>query len=170
MDNLCEVWMPVPNYESFYQVSSHGRFARVVKDGRILRKINYATPYPSVSVKDIDGTGQKCFYMHSLVALVFIGPRPDFAVIRHLDGNKYNNTVTNLSYGTKEQNYEDTRKHKVHAGENNSRALLNERAVRAIKILNKDFNLDKYDLSKAFDVNQATVHAILTGRNWKDVV
>ena len=170
MDNLSEVWIPVPNYESFYQVSSHGRFARVVKDGRILRKINYATPYPSVSVKDIDGTGQKTFYIHMLVAKVFIGERPDFCVIRHLDGNKFNNCVSNLAYGTQEENYLDTKKHKVHAGENNSRALFNERSVRAIRSLKNDFNVRECDLAKAFDVTQSTIHAIVIGRNWKDVI
>jgi len=170
MNTPLEVWKPVPNYESFYEISNLGRVVSIKKDGKYFRKLNYATPYPSFSVKDIDGTGQKSLYVHKLVAKLFIGERPDGFVIRHLDGNRLNNCVSNLAYGTPRENYDDSIKHKACAGENNGRSLLNERSVKAIKILSQDFNLDKYDLAKAFDVSQATIHAILTGRNWKDVV
>jgi hypothetical protein len=170
MDTPNEIWKPIPNYESFYEISNHGRVMVLKKDGRYLRKLNYATPYPCVSVRDIDGNGQKSLYVHKLVAKLFIGNRPDGFVIRHLDGNRLNNHVSNLAYGTTRENYDDTIKHKVHAGENNSRALLNERSVKAIKILNKEFNLDKYNLAKAFDVNHATIRAILSGRNWKEIL
>lgn len=170
MNTPDEVWKPIPNYESFYEISNHGRVVVIKNDGRYFRKLNYATPYPCISVRDIDGSGQKSLYVHKLVAKLFIGERPSGLVIRHLDGNRLNNHVSNLAYGTPRENYDDTVKHKVHAGANNSRALLTERSVKAIKILNKDFNLDKYDLAKAFDVSQATIHAILTGRNWKDVI
>jgi DNA-binding XRE family transcriptional regulator len=170
MSDLCEVWKPVPNYESFYAISNYGNFARIKKDGKYLRKLNSATPYLSVSLKDIDETGQKTIYIHKLVAQLFIGERPDGFVIRHLDGNKYNNHASNLAYGTPKQNYEDVKKHKIHAGENNSKALLNDKSVRAIRILNSEFQLTKHQIAKAFDVSQATIHAIIVGRNWKDVV
>ena len=91
MDKPQEVWMPVPNYESFYQVSNYGKFAVIKKDGRVLRKLNSATHYLSVSCRDIDGTGQKNLYIHTLVAKVFLGDRPDGMEIRHLDGNRFNN-------------------------------------------------------------------------------
>ena len=170
MVDLSEVWKPVPNYESFYEVSNHGRVAALKKDGRYFRKLNYATPYPCFSTKDIDGTGQKSFYVHKLVAKLFIGDRPDGFVIRHLDGNRHNNHVLNLAYGTPRQNYDDTVRHKVHAGENNSRALLNERSIKAIRTLNSEFGLTKHQIAKAFNVSQATIHAILVGRNWSNVI
>jgi DNA-binding transcriptional regulator YiaG len=170
MSDLSEVWKPVPNYESFYAISNLGNFARIKKDGKYLRKLNSATPYLSVSLKDIDGTGQKTIYIHKLVAQLFIGERPDGFVIRHLDGNKYNNHASNLTYGTPQQNHEDLKKHKTHSGENNSRALLNEKSVKAIRILHSEFNLTKNQLANAFDVSQATIHAILVGRNWSNVI
>jgi len=169
MSDLSEIWVPVPNYEAFYVVSNYGNFASIRKDGRYPRKLNPATGYLSVSVKDIDGTGQKTLSIHKLVAEVFIGKRPDGCVIRHLDGNKYNNNVLNIAYGTPEQNYSDTKKHKVHLGENNSRALLNEKSVKAIRVLNTEFKLTKQQIAKAFDINQSTINAILTGRNWSHV-
>lgn len=44
---------------------------------------------------------------HSLVAEVFIGPRPPGLDIRHLDGDKLNNHVSNLAYGTRTENMMD---------------------------------------------------------------
>lgn len=46
-----------------------------------------------------DGVMQS-FTVHRLVALVFIGPRPDGHEINHLDGNPSNNALSNLEYVT----------------------------------------------------------------------
>jgi hypothetical protein len=50
--------------------------------------------------------------IHQIVLEAFVGPRPERRfVARHLDGNKYNNTPTNLSWGTARQNRMDAFKH-----------------------------------------------------------
>ena len=166
MLDLPEVWEKVPGSEEFYEVSNHGNFARLLHDGRRMRKLNASTVYLSVSVKSLNGAPQKCFYIHKLVAQVFIGPRPDGLVIRHLDGNRYNNKVTNLAYGSVEKNYADTRKHKTHSRENNARALLSERCVAAIKFLHAQRLVKQTDLAKAFDVSDSAISAVVNGRNW----
>jgi hypothetical protein len=167
MSNLSEIWKPVPNYEGIYEISNYGNFAVLKKDGRVLRKLNSATHYLSVSCKSLNGEIQKSLYIHRLVALVFIGQRPDGMVIRHLDGNRYNNCVDNLSYGTVEQNYEDAVKHGTHRHENNGRALLTERCVLAIKHLHNQKLVKSSDLAKAFNVSDSTICAIVKERNWK---
>ena len=42
--------------------------------------------------------------MHSLVALVFIGPRPEGKQINHIDGVRPNNSANNLEYVTPSEN------------------------------------------------------------------
>ena len=167
MLKLSEVWAKVPDYEQFYEVSNFGQFAKILPDGRQIRKLNICTPYVSVSVKSLNGKPQKSLYIHKLVAKVFIGERPDGLVIRHLDGNKFNNRVDNLAYGTVEQNTKDSIKHKTHWHENNGRSLLTERCVGAIRYLYEQNSAKKTDLAKAFGVSISTIHAIITGRNWK---
>jgi len=168
MSYLEEVWMPVPNYEQFYQISNHGRFAVLKKDGRQLRKLNTATHYLSVSCKNIDGNGQKSLYIHTLVAKVFIGDRPDGLVIRHIDGDRYNNKVTNLCYGSPHENTLDSIKNKTYAKEKNGRSLLNQRMVNAIRYFHNKNLVEKNELSLAFNVSPATIQAIITNRNWKE--
>jgi hypothetical protein len=170
MSDLEEVWMPVPNYESFYQVSNSGKFAIIKKDGRVLRKLNTATQYLSVSCKDIDGSGQKALYIHQLVAHVFIGKRPDGMVVRHIDGNRYNNHVSNLCYGSPHENTLDSIKNKTYAKERNGRSLLNQRMVNAIRSLFNDKIVSKTQLAKAFQVSESTINAIIKNRNWKEDV
>jgi hypothetical protein len=167
MSSLSEVWAKVPGYEEFYEVSNHGRFARICPDGRVIRKLNSCTHYLSVSVKSINGDTQKSLYIHKLVAKVFIGDRPDGMVIRHLDGNRYNNRVDNLVYGTPKQNYEDAVKHGTHRHENNGRALLTERCVAAIKHLHSQKLVKSSDLATAFKISDSAICAIIKGRNWK---
>ncbi len=42
--------------------------------------------------------------VHALVALAFIGPRPDGYDVMHIDGTRTNNAVGNLRYGTRSEN------------------------------------------------------------------
>lgn len=50
--------------------------------------------------------------VHRLVLLAFVGPaRSKSHVCRHLDGNPANNTLSNLAWGTQQQNWDDRRRH-----------------------------------------------------------
>jgi hypothetical protein len=167
MTDLIEIWKPVPDYEGIYEVSNYGKFAVIKKDGRYLRKLNTNTPYLSVSAKAINNGKPRTFYIHQLVAKVFIGNRPNDMVVRHLDGNRYNNKVNNLAYGTPEQNYADNVKHKTHKGSNNGRSIFNESSVKAVKYL-IEYGIKKQLLADAFGVSVGTIYAINSGRNWSD--
>jgi hypothetical protein len=46
-------------------------------------------------------------YVHHLILLAFVGPRPEGCVTRHLDDDKANNRLGNLCYGTSTENNYD---------------------------------------------------------------
>lgn len=51
--------------------------------------------------------------VHKLMASTFLGPRPTKQhLIRHLDGDSYNNHLDNLAWGTQKENMEDLKLHK----------------------------------------------------------
>jgi len=56
----------------------------------------------------------KSFKVHCLVALTFIGPRPEGLDVRHLDGDQVNNNLANLAYGTRSENAGDMVLHGTH--------------------------------------------------------
>lgn len=66
--------------------------------------------YPSVRLT-IDGR-RKRLAVHRLVAQCFLPPKPSpVHQIRHLDGNKTNNAVSNLAWGTSAENAADRDRH-----------------------------------------------------------
>ena len=46
-----------------------------------------------------------------IVALAFLGERPERMDVRHIDGDKLNNKVDNLNYGTRSENNYDITEH-----------------------------------------------------------
>lgn len=164
-----EIWKPVSGYEGIYEISSLGRFAAIRNGERFLRKINKATSYRSVSLKKREqDERQKVGYIHVMVAKAFLGDRPSGHVVRHKDGNKYNNSVHNLCYGTPFENKEDDVRNEIHKGERNGNSKLNEVAVKAIKLL-FTHNISEAEIARHLGVTQAAIRAIKIGRNWPHV-
>ena len=118
-----ELWTSIPGYEGFYEVSNfgnarsmtrcvpYGRHKNMVYKGRDLKQF-VSGSYLSVKLAKAGVT--KTMYVHELVLLAFVGQRPimeDRCEIRHLDGNKLNNTLANLKYGTAKENAADRKLH-----------------------------------------------------------
>lgn len=76
---------------------------------RLRARVSSSTGYPGVS---LCRHGQiHSITVHAAVASAFIGPRPEGQVVRHLDGNPENCTLSNLSYGTYAENEDDKQRH-----------------------------------------------------------
>jgi hypothetical protein len=107
-----ERWLPIPGYEDNYQVSDLGRVLsrpRPRTRGGLLKTPPDRDGYPQVGLQR-DGH-QKVYRVHVLVALAFLGPRPDDMEVRHLDGNSGRPMLTNLAYGTRSENRRDQLMH-----------------------------------------------------------
>ena len=105
-------WRPVVGYEELYWISTDGRVYSVPRkntSGGILTKDIAPNGYHIVHLY-LNGH-PKTVRIHQLVAAAFIGPRPTGMQVRHLDGNKSNNHISNLAYGTPSQNEQDKRSH-----------------------------------------------------------
>jgi hypothetical protein len=120
-----ELWTSIPGYEGFYEVSSYGNarsLTRFVPYGRHKgmtytgRDLKLFVSGSYLSVKLARAGVTKTVYVHELVLLAFVGPRPvieDRSEIRHLDGDKFNNQLSNLTYGTVKENAADRKLHKL---------------------------------------------------------
>lgn len=85
----------------------------VTDDGRVwsdrsakwLRTPLAGSGYPSVGIQGYTYT------VHSLVAEVYLGLRPEGQQVRHLNGDSTDNRVDNLAYGTPSENQLDSLRH-----------------------------------------------------------
>jgi hypothetical protein len=107
-----EEWRPIPGHEDNYMVSTEGRIKSRRREGArggLLKLPLGGHGYLQVNLFR-DGEPVKC-RVHQLVALTFLGPRPDGMQVRHLDGDRTNSRLANLAYGTLSENMQDMIKH-----------------------------------------------------------
>ena len=128
------IWKDIPGYEGVYQVSDEGQiwsYPRPNTKGG-LRALGLNKGYPAITLYK-DGVSARRT-VHKLVLLAFVGPRPENQQVRHLDGARTNNTLSNLCYGTREDDEDDKRRHGAAAtGEQHPQTTLTNEEVREIR-------------------------------------
>lgn len=98
-----------------YEITEDGKVFSILHNWRgcgrrELTQTLDAYDYPSVRVT-VEGR-RKHYPVHRLVAIHHLPPRPSMKhEIRHLDGDKLNNHVSNLAWGTRKENAADREKH-----------------------------------------------------------
>lgn len=93
-----ETWKEIEGTDGDYFVSDFGRVLSLCNNlARVLKPYN-CNGYLCV---DICGFDKK---IHRLVAIAFI-PKPEGKdIVHHIDGNKHNNCVSNLTWATHKEN------------------------------------------------------------------
>jgi hypothetical protein len=155
-------WTTVASYPWLW-VSGDGQIAST-KSGRakILRGLMCGA-YRAVSVRRKLKT-----YVHVLVCEAFHGPRPDGAQVRHLDGNRFNNTPSNLAWGTPQENSDDKRRHGTcAAGERNPMARLTLEIVSQMRSMRARTGMSYRRLGEMFGVSTMTAYRAVEGQSWR---
>ena len=145
-------------------------------DGRVfsvgwLTSRKHQDGYMRVNMLRGDGSRRKRVGVHQALALAFIGlpPKPGMEV-RHKDGNKLNNAIFNLCWGTRKQNARDMVRHgRSMRGEKNAMSKLSIEQVKDIKRrLRRGDRQCAIQRSYPF-VTAAAIKHIQDGTNWKHV-
>lgn len=108
------------------------------------------------------------FLIHRLVLELFVGPCPAGMEGCHKDGDTSNNTLANLYWGTREQNWEDRRRHgrvTRMLGTRNGNAKLTEDAVLLIR--KKIGKQSQASIAREFGISKSTMSQIASGKTWK---
>ena len=107
-------------------------------------------------------------YVHRLVLLAFDGPCPKGYEARHLSGEKLNNEIGNLQWGTPKENGSDTSLHGPSKGERHPMAVLNNRSVLEIREL-RTRGMSFAMLAAKFSVSNACVRFIVNRKRWDHI-
>ena len=99
------------------------------------------------------------FYVHRLVLTTFIGPRADATETRHLDGNRTNNRLSNLAWGTASDNAVDRLRHgKAKNLRLSVKAVLDIRAVAPYQ--------SRKQIARRYRVACNTINDVVARRTW----
>ncbi len=168
-----EVWRPVVGYEGFYEVSDQARVRgveRVLSGGRRVksRLLKQSLDSYGYRIVGLSRNGKtKTITVHKVVALAFLGPKPDGMIVLHGPAGKADNSLSNLSYGTWAKNSGPDRERDgtLMRGKCNHKTKLTETDVRVIR---KRLALGESQqaIANSYGVVQYTISMIKLGRNW----
>jgi hypothetical protein len=162
-----EEWRDIPGYEGMYEVSNTGK-VRSMGYGRV-REL---TPSPQnngyLHVTLCKSRAKKGMLVHALVALAFIGSRPNKMQINHKNGNKHDNRVENLEYVTSKENIRHACETGLmnNKGENNGCAKLSKSDAENIRLEYGKGKVTQYQLAKKYGVSQSLVYQIINRKIW----
>jgi hypothetical protein len=161
---LPEEWKMVPGWGDKYRVNNHGRIqSKASGNWKEMTLTIKDTGYKNASLRH-DGK-QKKVTIHILVAMLFLGERPNGLVINHIDGNKLNNCVWNLEYVTAAENNRHAQMMGLNCTkeEMNPMAKLNKSQVEEILQSTEP----QFVIAKRMNVCQQTISLIRSGKRWK---
>lgn len=108
-------------------------------------------------------------FIHSLMLETFVSPRPSGMYALHNDGNRLNNKLENLRWGTPQENADDKVKHgNSLKGELNPKAKLSPKKVRVIRHA-YDIGTSQTKLAEIFGVDQTQISRIVLRKAWTNV-
>ncbi len=107
-------------------------------------------------------------YVHTLVLEAFAGQKPDGCECLHINGDASDNRLSNLRWGTRDENIADVRVHGKTKGSKHYRAALDEELV--VRIRERAARGETHQ-SIADDVNvqREAISKIVRRERWKHV-
>ena len=173
-----EQWRPIPGFGDRYIASSFGNIAHVLTideddpSNPIAYFLNpsqstkgylsvtlYTEPFPrSAKRKRAQRPKPKTHRVHRLIAETWLESPPfSGAQVRHLDGDRENNRLDNLAWGTPEENRADQIIHGT------SNMKLTKEDVYAIRRSKKS----QRELAVEYGVSKSTIGRVKRGETWK---
>lgn len=120
-----EIFKDIPGYEGKYQITSWGRVYNVDR-GSFITPEHHHKGYLRVDL--FDRNGKRTHYkVHRLVGMAFIPNPENKPQINHKDGNKENNSFTNLEWVTNDENVDHRQRMKQLMEEVNHEAVSDSR-------------------------------------------
>lgn len=172
-----EEFRPVPGFPN-HRVSNFGRVQRKKTPGK-----KWPDPDNFVWRDCIDGVAGdgyravrlthngRCVarYVHRLILEAFVCPCPPGMECRHLDGNRTNNRLDNLAWGTPCQNTGDKRRHgTVKRGEGIGTAKLTVGDIEEMRRM-RAAGVPRGEIAERFGVQPTQVSRVVLGSNWQHI-
>ncbi len=171
-----EVFLPVPEFPA-YRVSNQGRVMTCIHPNgwkgmtdkwRPLKPFLTRYGYHEVTLRKDMKSHKKV--IHRLVLEAFVGPCPEGMEARHVDdNNRINNNLTNLCWGTVQDNADDRVRHGTQVrGTTCKQSKLTEEDVREMRRLRRE-GWGMTSIARKFGMHRRRTYRIVLGESWKHV-
>ena len=165
----------IPGYEGLYAISKDGTvFTMHSSKGMKIMKTQVGSVgvdsrrYPNVRL--VNSEGGRTWSIHLLVARTFMGETPKGLLVLHRDDNRLNNHLSNLYFGTRKQNFDDSvRNGKAALGEKNGHSRIDDNQAAEIKNLLVKTELCYHAIALLTGATRSIVSKIATGERWKGI-
>jgi hypothetical protein len=149
-----------------YDFSENGYVvSHIKKTPRVLKPIKMGV-YVGLQLARDDGLLEK-IYLHRAIAEAAYGPCPDGMQCRHLDGNKLNNSASNLAWGSREENTRDKFIHGTTGkGERNPMSKLSDSVVLDMREYRANTGHSYKRIGVKFGVSTMTAYRAIVGESW----
>jgi hypothetical protein len=164
---------PIPGFPRYFADESGHIWSVCVKGSRSGRLMNvprelkpayHGNGYRFVSLCRDGRYHQR--YVHRLVLETFVGPCPDGLECRHLDGDKTNNALPNLAWGTRLENAADNLRHGARA--NGSRQGLSKLVEEDIPVIRAmlEHGVPQKVIGLLFGIQSSSIGRVLRKECW----
>jgi len=185
MDSIKEIWKPIKGFEEYYQISNLGKVKSLGrKVGKGCYGVNHKYSKPRLLSIGKNTWGylgvmltvkgkNKRLEIAKTVLEHFGTPKPQTnkrIEVNHKDGNKENNTITNLEWVTPRENH-------LHAvklglatqGVDRYNAVFTKEEVIKMRKLHKTGKYSQTKLARMFNKNYITTNVMLRGKSYKNI-
>ena len=168
--------LEIPGYEGRYSITADGEIWSHPKDyrgdakhsGKTLSiRLNRNSGYMVVNLSKDNKV--KTELVHRLVAMTWVEGRTEESVVNHKDGNKLNNSASNLEWVTTQANLNHafaTGLNKGPLGESNNMTKLTEKDVFWIR---DSTEISRREIADLYGITRQTVDNIVNRKTWRHV-
>ena len=160
---MSDLWREIPGWEGMYEASTKGQIRSIKRrhlGESLIMKTHLVSGYHQLK---LSGNGRALHQkVHRLVLETFVGGCPEGNECRHLNGNRQDNNLLNLRWGTKIENGADKAAHNSSKGLHHGRQKLTPFQVFMIR----ESAVGSCVLAKQFGVTGTSISCIKSGRNW----
>lgn len=174
-----EVWASYKNElwsdDDLYLISNYGRVKRkkAGEEEWKLSKTSLIGGYTTFWIRKKGKNSTSSFYVHRLVAELFLERKEDQKYVIHLDFDKENNRASNLNWANKSEMFLHHKKNpkKINRIGKRTYSKLTEGRVRLIKkkIFDPNRKTRMRLIAKQFGISEMQLYRIKSGENWGSV-
>ena len=171
-----EIWKVIPGFEGYYEASDMGRIRGIDRIIETTGKKAHTRLIKSRVLKFSLSHGYHSYVLwvnhkqttirsHVAVAYAFLGDRPSGMYVCHANGDRSDNRLANVYYGTPKQNSDDAARHGTRPiGESCSASKL--KATDVVNIRAKAKSISQRKICEEFGISRAQASRVINGVHW----